>query len=249
MWGTLTGRYVSDVNAVHQKYGPVVRLAPDAVSFATAPAWKDIYALQDGKVQIQKDYKRFPDRPEPIHLFSSNDEDHARIRRILSHAFSSSALREQQKIVDRHIDTLVGKLREQTGQKLDINHWFILMTFDIMSHLTFGESFESVTAGKSHDYTEDFFQKMSIYPIIYASREYEPINWLMKLMMKIPAIAAAEIEYFESTKERVDKRMSKEFPDQHDFMKYVSSSCVPIAHVQPLLILESRLLVPMWRKA
>lgn len=40
MWDTLAGRYVSSVNDVHQKYGPVVRIAPDAVSFSTAPAWK-----------------------------------------------------------------------------------------------------------------------------------------------------------------------------------------------------------------
>jgi hypothetical protein len=96
------------------------------------------------------------------------------------------------------------------------------MTFDIMSHLTFGESFNSVDAQDNDPYTEDFFQKMAIYPIIYASREYSPLNWLMKMMMKVPSISAAEKEYFQSTQRKVDKRMSKDFPDQVDFMKYVS---------------------------
>ncbi|KAF1950207.1 cytochrome P450 [Byssothecium circinans] len=221
IWGKLMGRYVRDVNAIHQKYGPVVRISPDAVSFATAEAWKDIYGLQAGKLQLQKDYKRFPDRPEPIHLFGSSSEDHARIRRILNHAFSSAALREQQKIVDKHINKLVAQLSERTGEKLDINHWITMLSFDILSHLTFGESFDSVSAGKTHDFTEDFYQKMSIFPIICASREYSFTNWLMKLMLKIPFIAAAELEFFHVTKGRVDKRMSKDFPDQHDFMKYI----------------------------
>jgi hypothetical protein len=192
-------------------------------------------------MQLQKDYKRFPDRPEPIHLFSeskayllvhrhiltkylgSNDEDHARIRKILQHAFSTSALRDQEAVVDGHILALTNKLLTLTDQKIDINHWFIRMTFDVMSHLTFGKSFNSVDAEHNDPYTEDFFEKMAIYPIFYAAREYSPLNWLLKIIMKIPAVAAVEKEYFQSTKRKVDKRMSKDFPDQVDFMKYVSS--------------------------
>lgn len=152
----------------------------------------------------------------------SNDEDHARIRKILQHAFSTSALRDQEAVVDGHIAALTNKLLTMTDKKIDINHWFIRMTFDIMSHLTFGESFNSVDAEDNDPYTEDFFQKMSIYPIIYASREYGPLNWLLQMMMKVPSIAAAEKEYFQSTKKRVDKRLDKDFPNQVDFMKYVS---------------------------
>lgn len=156
----------------------------------------------------------------------SNDDDHARIRRILQYAFSTSALRDQEAVVDGHISALVDRLLTMTDEKIDINHWFIRMTFDIMSHLTFGESFNSVDAKDSDPYTEDFFQKMAIYPLIYASREYSPLNWLLKMMMKIPSIAAAEKEYFQSTKERVDKRLDKNFPKQVDFMKYVSNSFI-----------------------
>ena len=97
------------------------------------------------------------------------------------------------------------------------------MTFDIMSHLTFGESFDSVDAQDQDPYTEDFFQKMSIFPIIYASREYGVINWFIKTMMKVPAIAAAEKEWFRLTKERVDKRINGNALNKVDFMKYVSS--------------------------
>ncbi|KAJ8069783.1 hypothetical protein OCU04_000199 [Sclerotinia nivalis] len=37
--GTCKGQYVSDVWNIHRKYGPVVRIAPDAVSFSTSGAW------------------------------------------------------------------------------------------------------------------------------------------------------------------------------------------------------------------
>ncbi|KAI3326359.1 putative benzoate 4-monooxygenase cytochrome P450 [Xylariaceae sp. AK1471] len=221
LWNTCKGNYVSDVWAAHQKYGEVVRIAPDALSFSSAAAWNDIYSLRNGKSQLAKDYKRFPDRPEAIHLFGSNDEDHARIRKIISYGFTGSAVRRQQGLVDGHIATLIEELTQSAGSKIDLNHWFNVFTFDVMSHLTFGESFNSLPSGKLHPFTVDFFGKMKIFPIIYVSREYYLVNLLMKLMMMVPSIKREQEEFFEATKARVDKRMGQNVPDLHDIMKYI----------------------------
>ena len=35
---------------LHEQYGDVVRVAPDELSFASASAWKDIYATRSGVV-------------------------------------------------------------------------------------------------------------------------------------------------------------------------------------------------------
>ncbi|KAI0401577.1 putative benzoate 4-monooxygenase cytochrome P450 [Xylaria palmicola] len=218
---TCKGNYVSDVWAAHQKYGEVVRVAPDALSFASPAAWNDIYSLQNGKSQLAKDFKRFPDRPEAIHLFGSNDEDHARIRKIISYGFTGAAVRRQQGLVDGHIATLMEKLAQSAGTKIDLNHWSNVFTFDVMSHLTFGESFNSLPSGKLHPFTIDFFGKMKIFPIIYVSREYYLVNLLLKLMMMVPSIKREQEEFFEATKARVDKRMAQDVPDLHDFMKYI----------------------------
>ncbi|KAL9084049.1 MAG: hypothetical protein Q9165_008250 [Trypethelium subeluteriae] len=112
-------------------------------------------------------------------------------------------------------------LDDRTDTKTDINKWFNIFTFDIMSHLTFGESFASLPTGELHPFTIDFFGKMKIFPMIYVSREYGLVNTLMKMMMKIPSIARQQEEYFEATKAMVDKRMSKDPPDQPDFLGYI----------------------------
>jgi hypothetical protein len=39
---------------MHEKYGDVVRLAPDDLSFATKQAWKDIYMHRPGHKESKK---------------------------------------------------------------------------------------------------------------------------------------------------------------------------------------------------
>lgn len=77
-------------------------------------------------------------------IVTANDADHSRIRRLLSHAFSDKALREQEPIIRLHIDNLMAGLRKQCdefGGKADLTKWFNWTTFDIVSDLAFGEPF------------------------------------------------------------------------------------------------------------
>lgn len=60
------GNSVQHTHALHEKYGATVRIAPDALSFTTAQAWKDIYGFQQNRRQIPKDYKRVPDIADPL---------------------------------------------------------------------------------------------------------------------------------------------------------------------------------------
>lgn len=66
----------------------------------------------------------------------ANHSDHARIRKLVSHAFSETALREQETILISYFDLLVSRLQEQidgpTGGKVDIMSWYNFTTFDII---------------------------------------------------------------------------------------------------------------------
>lgn len=39
---------------LHEKYGPVVRIAPDELAFAGQDSWRDIYGTYDGKMSLPK---------------------------------------------------------------------------------------------------------------------------------------------------------------------------------------------------
>ena len=66
----------------------------------------------------------------------SNDDDHARIRKLVSHAFSETALREQEPILNSYFDLFISRLNDQIGEavttKVDIVSWYNFTTFDII---------------------------------------------------------------------------------------------------------------------
>jgi hypothetical protein len=51
----LRGTLNSDMLKIHERYGPVVRLAPNELSFATEEAWRDIYMYRKGHLEAKKD--------------------------------------------------------------------------------------------------------------------------------------------------------------------------------------------------
>jgi cytochrome P450 len=67
-------------------------------------------------------------------ILEAHDVDHARQRRILSHAFSEQALRDQEGLIHQYTDLLVSKLHEQVTKpekgKIDLVRWLNFTTFD-----------------------------------------------------------------------------------------------------------------------
>lgn len=121
---------------LHQKYGDVVRFQDDGLSFTAAQAWKDIYGYGHGSSQWPKQEFRPPGTVDNV-LFS-NDADHARFRRALSHAFSEKALSQQEGLIRGYVDLLIESLAEEakSGNSADMTMWYNLTTFDISMRST-----------------------------------------------------------------------------------------------------------------
>jgi hypothetical protein len=82
LWLYISGREPWVVKSMHERYGPVVRLAPMEVSFIDEQAWKDIYG-----------YRATTSAKHSLIL--ADDETHPWMRRMSRPAFSAKALREQ----------------------------------------------------------------------------------------------------------------------------------------------------------
>lgn len=78
------------------------------------------------------------------------------MRRVLSHAFSDRASRDQEPVVESYVDILIKRLHQQVkgkeGGKVDISDWFRWTSFDIAGDLSFGESFECLQNQKLHSW-------------------------------------------------------------------------------------------------
>lgn len=132
----LKGTATKYIPELHARYNStVVRYSPNQLSFIDPAAVQDIYGYQHGKrVNMTKDgqfYGKAPD--ESFNLLNSNEDDHSRMRRNVSHAFSEKALVEQQGILTKYIDLLITRLRERVGEpKLDMVAWYNRTTFDVI---------------------------------------------------------------------------------------------------------------------
>ncbi|KAL8699838.1 MAG: hypothetical protein Q9201_005770 [Fulgogasparrea decipioides] len=133
--------------------GPVVRTAPNELSFNTAQSWKDIYDFRQGHLTFIKsdfyDGGSFADRCGSI-VSERNPTVHGAMRKQLSHAFSQRSLMEQEDLISKSVDRFIAKLGEDGTQSINIVLAFTLMSFDIIGDLGFGETFKGIESKKVH---------------------------------------------------------------------------------------------------
>jgi len=79
----LRGILAYKIAELHAKYGPVVRITPNELSYITEDAWGDIFPKQPGIGVLEKNpVAVVQNPPKGIHgLFTTkSEEDHARMR-------------------------------------------------------------------------------------------------------------------------------------------------------------------------
>lgn len=142
---------------LHEKYGPVVRIAPDELSFTHPDAWKDIYGHRVGNnhnvLELPKAGRFYRTRGTLPNIISEEDRaHHGLVRRVLSHGFSDKNLRARESVITGYADKLIRQLREFSvpppndelstptdRAAVNMTAWYNWVTVDIISHLTFGE--------------------------------------------------------------------------------------------------------------
>ncbi|KAM0336981.1 hypothetical protein ACHAPQ_003568 [Fusarium lateritium] len=163
------------MSELHRKYGDIVRIATNELSFASPAAYKDIYNhVSKDRVLFPKDevfYTVDSSVTRPNIVFAIDAQDHRSQRRSLSHAFSAKALRDNEESVQAHVKLLIERLGQKAGpgsggaNMSDVFNW---LTFDIIGDLTFGESFDALNQWKSSVWVSlilSFLRQVTLLPI------------------------------------------------------------------------------------
>ncbi|KFX93706.1 hypothetical protein O988_06652 [Pseudogymnoascus sp. VKM F-3808] len=154
---TATGKIHVAIEKLHQEYGPIVRVSPNELSFASVESWKAIYghAAHGRPIAIKSSfYEIFGAGFKKLCIGSErNPKKHGEMRRMLSSAFSQRSLLEQEELVSSTIDkfvTILGKKGGKESKGLNMTKWYEMVGFDILGEMAFGESFHSLENGKPH---------------------------------------------------------------------------------------------------
>ena len=201
------------VSTLHLTYAsPVVRISPTELSFISSEAWQDIYSYRPGYKPFEKDLRVYGKPPNGVHsLLTAPTGDHARIRRILDHAFSDKAYKEQQPIVVSYIDNLIKRLGEQIHEQnrceVDLVKWYNWMSFDVIGDLSFGQSFDCLETQTYHLWVETIFGNLKGICLMGACNRFVIPRYLLPFL--IPKRITRMInDHWAATTANVERRLS-----------------------------------------
>jgi cytochrome P450 len=208
-----------DMLELHQKYGDVVRIAPDQLAFSHPDAWKDIMGHRksgDLDMERAKFYYR-PIEDLPTNIINSNGEEHSRLRHQLSHGFSDKFMRDQEGLIGQYIDLFIQRLHENSAARskpVNLAAWYDYTTFDVISDLAFGESFGSLKNSEYHSWIRMLFDSARIGPILQSLALYPFLKRLLWSMVPESAMGSRK-KQIRLTKAKLLRRMEagKERPD------------------------------------
>ncbi|KAI1938545.1 hypothetical protein LOZ66_003348 [Ophidiomyces ophidiicola] len=144
-WQQLKGREFLHYHLLHQKYGPIVQLSPDEISFCHADALSQIYAGPRGldagdALSAFKSYGS-----ENLVTTLDADRHAARRKMIIGHYSNSIAISPGvQAVFKKYIDTFMQIIEEKASSSpsrtVEISSWLRWLSADIILHQIYGES-------------------------------------------------------------------------------------------------------------
>ncbi|KAI5926239.1 cytochrome P450 [Camillea tinctor] len=204
----IRGQLHREIAELHAKYGDVVRITPNELSFVHYDAWKDIFGhRKSGQGEHSKD----PIFTAPLAstIIGAGRDDHRRLRRILSHGFSAQAMLDQQPMINGYIDLLIRELHENvrgSSQALDMVSWYNWTTFDIMGDLAFGEPFGCLENTDYHPWVAAVFGAVKRNALLSLTGRFPLIASLLVKMIPRSVLRKAK-EHDDLTRVKVDKRL------------------------------------------
>ncbi|GIZ44025.1 hypothetical protein CKM354_000723400 [Cercospora kikuchii] len=207
------GDLVAWITKLHDEYGEVVRVAPNELSFSSADSYKDVYGFKKaGHGSLQKD-EDFYTNPGTItrDIVNSDDANHARMRKIFSHAFSDRSLKLQEPLFLTHIDKMISKIREDPSKSYDMVKLYNCTTFDIMGDLTFGEPLGMLDNSDYHPWVAAIFGGLHFGVILHSMRMLAPSldKFLLKYCMPNSIKEQMQL-HADFSRLRVERRLEKQ---------------------------------------
>ncbi|KAL6715592.1 hypothetical protein ACLMJK_006553 [Lecanora helva] len=221
----LGGRLPQWMHGLHTFYSSdVVRMAPDALSFTNASAWKEMYAHHQGRPNFGKDFIIYGRAGnDAASVLTAGDADHSRMRRLLAHAFSEKALKSQEQLLLDHVAKLIrglhGEIDSAANGHVDMVKWLKWVTFDIIGDLSFGIKFDSLTNQEYHPWASIIQDHVKSVVFLSAVRRYPILDKMAQILMP-PSVRKKRASHLASISDKVDERLNST-TERPDFMTYI----------------------------
>lgn len=203
------------LKSFHDQYGPIVRIAPNELSYTDAAAWKDIYGNRPGHQLFERNRTWFKHQSpnDPHSILGWNEDAHTRQRRAFANSFSEKSLKQQAPVLEKYVDTFIDQLKAPVFRRpwmqrtVDLSQWFVYLAFDIAGDLSFGEPFQCLQKARAHQWvvtTQDFGKRLSF---IASVNFYPPLDKLLRYV--IPnRIRRKHLDHLQMSKSMAKRRLA-----------------------------------------
>ncbi|KAF1947874.1 cytochrome P450 [Clathrospora elynae] len=201
---------------LHARYGHIVRINPNELSFTDPNSWRDIDGHgtkgTTGSLPHKDWYKYGKSVNGAYSMIIAPPADHSRQRKIFTPAFSDRALKQQEPLFVHYANLLVTKLREGIqavpDNKFDMVRMYNFTTFDVMGDLTFGESLHMLDSNKYDPWVSAVFPSLKIQASLNVMMSYP---WLWRAFKKLvpESVNKKRVDHFQHSVTRVTKRLEK----------------------------------------
>lgn len=136
IWSCLAGQQMNYHLKLHEKYGPLVRVGPNHVSFSDGSLIPMVYGINT-RFWKSEFYDIF-NLDGTTTTFSERDEMvHRAKRRPVSAAYSMSTMKELEPMNDECSAILISKLDGLVGKEIDLGDWLHWYAFDVITTIAF----------------------------------------------------------------------------------------------------------------
>jgi cytochrome P450 len=238
IWSLYQGRLHQSIKEIHDRYGPIVRIAPDELSFTINEAWGTIYTGGNGNKGFPK-HEATRDAQSFESLFDAPDDSHSRIRKVLmKDFFSSRAARNQESSVQEFTDRMIAQLKthhclskddEQMVTKepssgiarpppAEMCAWYNWATFDIVGHIALSEDFGCLAGLSYHPWLLMVMTHLRVSNVAMCLRYYPLLPALLSYLAP-KKLLQMQHDFLSLVRESVGRRRHRTLPpDERDFV-------------------------------
>jgi hypothetical protein len=133
MYHVYKGDLTVHMQALHEKHGPLVRIAPDEVLCADPEAIQKIYPTQRPleKADFYLAWRNGSPGARDDLFTSNNEREHAEYRSIVGSVYTMTSVIKNESLLDEVLDLFVRRLDEfaEAGKSFDFGRWLEMFVF------------------------------------------------------------------------------------------------------------------------
>ncbi|KAF1974959.1 benzoate 4-monooxygenase cytochrome P450 [Bimuria novae-zelandiae CBS 107.79] len=186
------GQYFRKIEAMHARYGPIVRVSPEELSIRDAEFYEHIYGSMSARRDLDTANARL--NGSPTSVISTLDHEHHRLRRSpLLPFFSKQSVVRLEPFIWSRVNLLVEKLKHahKTSSVIKAVDAYGALTSDVISHYAYGKTFDYLGNGSDLEFRNDYMQAIAAlsfvspislhFPLVVAIMKRLP-QWLLQIL-------------------------------------------------------------------